>query len=631
MSNQASSSTNDDMIKAFGSMMDKVLRPLMDKVTQIEAKHENLSTFVSQMANSKSEEDAKKGVLPSNTVVNPRGLNAITLRSGKELGLKHNDENKDAGLDDNHLVNHVESEVKHPPTSANAETLMQPSCEPVVHEEQVPQSAQVKPNDQHGASCTKGKEVSIKDLPFPNSYLQAKKKKDESLDNELYALFSKIEVNIPLLELVKQPKYAKFLRDLCKYKKRFKPNEMVQVPSNVSALFKPQLPVKCQDPGSFTIPCTIGKHTISRALLDLGAAINMMPKSVYESLGTTLLKPTSVILQLADQTVRYPHGVLEDVLVKVNDLLIPADFYVLDMSKERLSEGALILGRPFMRTANTEIKMKEGSITMSVGDQFVHFNMYETMKHPHEDYSLLDVHFIDDLHDTYSDEHGLASSDHLKHVGAYAIHSTLSSPPPPLSPLHGSDVICSSASSLDYTLSTPCCSKDIMFVESSTNPNILEKGSCSSKNAGLSNTMKISPMTSCEVALTMKDHSNLNKVFCQRPTSKASFQGYSYDVTKKGRIKEVVPTLLPLHALSIDPSKEDLQAQRSPIEVGKLVMAFVPSYSSPHEVFKDTWVGPFEVMGKSDKRTYELKDGYGGLHHARANRLRLYLSSHKPP
>ncbi|XP_028758513.1 uncharacterized protein LOC114717520 [Neltuma alba] len=117
---------------------------------------------------------------------------------------------------------------------------------------------------------------------------------------------------------------------------------MVQPPSNVSVLFKPQLLVKCQDPGSFTIPCTIGRTTIPKALLDLGAAINMMPKSVYESLGITTLKPTIVMLQLADHTIRYPHGVLEDVLVKVKDLVIPADFYVLDMSKKSMNEGIVM-------------------------------------------------------------------------------------------------------------------------------------------------------------------------------------------------------------------------------------------------------------------------------------------------
>ena len=89
----------------------------------------------------------------------------------------------------------------------------------------------------------------------------------------------------------------------------------------------------------------------------------MRPKSVYESLGITTLKPTSVMLQLANHTVRYPHRVLKDVLVKVTDLLIPADFYILDMSKESMNEGVLILSILFMRIANTEIKIKKGSTT----------------------------------------------------------------------------------------------------------------------------------------------------------------------------------------------------------------------------------------------------------------------------
>ena len=95
--------------------------------------------------------------------------------------------------------------------------------------------------------------------------------------------------------------------------------------------------MKCQDPGSFTIPCTIGKITIGGALLDPGVAINVMPKSVYQALGVKNLKPISIVLQLADKMIRYPDRVVEDILIKVKDLVFPADFYVLDMSKESMS------------------------------------------------------------------------------------------------------------------------------------------------------------------------------------------------------------------------------------------------------------------------------------------------------
>ena len=55
----------------------------------------------------------------------------------------------------------------------------------------------------------------------------------------------------------------------------------------------------------------------------------------------------------------------------------------------------LILGRPFLRTANTMIYMKDGIIKMEFSGQEIQFNMYEMMKHPHEDYSLLGLNMID--------------------------------------------------------------------------------------------------------------------------------------------------------------------------------------------------------------------------------------------
>ncbi|XP_028763644.1 uncharacterized protein LOC114721918 [Neltuma alba] len=107
------------------------------------------------------------------------------------------------------------------------------------------------------------------------------------------------------------------------------------------------------------------------------------------------VKPTSVVLWLANRSIRHLDGILEDILVKVKDLVFPADFYVLDVSNELVSESTLILGRPFLRTANTIIDMKEGAITMEVGNHKICFNMYEAMKHPYKDYSLLGVNAID--------------------------------------------------------------------------------------------------------------------------------------------------------------------------------------------------------------------------------------------
>ena len=67
----------------------------------------------------------------------------------------------------------------------------------------------------------------------------------------------------------------------------------------------------------FTIPCVIGNNKVERAMLDLGASINVMPLSVYKALNLGPLKETRVIIQLADRSNSYPEGIVEDVLVKV--------------------------------------------------------------------------------------------------------------------------------------------------------------------------------------------------------------------------------------------------------------------------------------------------------------------------
>ncbi|XP_052622875.1 uncharacterized protein LOC128128099 [Lactuca sativa] len=121
----------------------------------------------------------------------------------------------------------------------------------------------------------------------------------------------------------------------------------------------------------FTVPCKIGDVTFSSAMLDLGASINFMPYSVYESLNVGPLSETSVIISLADKSSVFPRGVLEDVLVQVNQLVFPVDFYVIDLDEQVSSKSALILlGRPFLKTARTKIDVYAGSLTMEFDELF---------------------------------------------------------------------------------------------------------------------------------------------------------------------------------------------------------------------------------------------------------------------
>ena len=100
-------------------------------------------------------------------------------------------------------------------------------------------------------------------------------------------------------------------------------------------------------------------------MLDFGASINVMPYSIYASFNLDDLKETGVVIQLANLSNPYPRGVLEDVLVQVNEFLFSADFYVLDMEdKGSPMPTSLLLGRTFMKTAKTKIDVYNGTLTM---------------------------------------------------------------------------------------------------------------------------------------------------------------------------------------------------------------------------------------------------------------------------
>ncbi|KAL8098187.1 hypothetical protein AgCh_031089 [Apium graveolens] len=77
-------------------------------------------------------------------------------------------------------------------------------------------------------------------------------------------------------------------------------------------------------------------------------------------------KPTYMTLQLADRSITYPRGIVEDVLVKVDKLIFPADFVILDFEEDK--KIPIILGIPFLATGRTLIDVQKGELTMQVLD-----------------------------------------------------------------------------------------------------------------------------------------------------------------------------------------------------------------------------------------------------------------------
>ncbi|KAL0445302.1 UNVERIFIED_CONTAM: hypothetical protein Slati_2252900 [Sesamum latifolium] len=180
-------------------------------------------------------------------------------------------------------------------------------------------------------------------IPYPKRILKANL--DKKFGNFL-EIFKKIHVNIPLIDaLLQMPSYAKFLKEAISNKRKWEDGETVKLNEEYSAILQNKLPPKLKDPGSFSIPCTIGESNFDKALCDLGASINLMPYSIFKKHGMHELTPTIVTLQLADRSIKYHRGIIEDVLVKVGKFVISVDFVVLDMEEDTNTPLVLDAGR----------------------------------------------------------------------------------------------------------------------------------------------------------------------------------------------------------------------------------------------------------------------------------------------
>ena len=79
------------------------------------------------------------------------------------------------------------------------------------------------------------------------------------------------------------------------------------------------------------INCSIFYQYYEHALCDLGASVNIMPMVMYEKLLYPVVSPTYMCVLLTDSTIRYPDGIVKNVLVRVRDSFVLADFVVMDI------------------------------------------------------------------------------------------------------------------------------------------------------------------------------------------------------------------------------------------------------------------------------------------------------------
>ncbi|CAM8990149.1 unnamed protein product [Rhodiola kirilowii] len=354
--NSSSNSQDNPMMAMMAQMLENT-KKLEAKMDEIAAENKRLSKESAQQAVALRQ----IGKLPSQPDVNSiEHVEAITLKSGKVLPTPQGKSSLKGKEVDGEMAK--ENPEVEPQTPTEEEKKHE---EPALMRKYVPM------------------------VPFPQ---RLNKSKLDAHFQRFVEMLKKLYVTLPFHEVITQnPTYAKFLKDIVSNRRVIEESSMVALNAECSAIVQSRMPRKMQDQGSFSIPISLGKIEIDRALCDLGASISLIPYSLYEKIDMGELHPTTISLKLADRSSRVPNGVLRDVPIKVGKFFIPVDFYVLDMDSEQ--ETPVILGRPFLNTVEAVIKCGEGSIELKIGDEKLKFFLKNAMKAPTSSFecNMLDI------------------------------------------------------------------------------------------------------------------------------------------------------------------------------------------------------------------------------------------------
>jgi hypothetical protein len=200
----------------------------------------------------------EKGKFPSQPQQNPKGQYNTNTSS---FGSQHMDQ------------------VKSVTTLRSGKVIEKPILEPCEKDDESISKGKEEVESKH---C-KEKTDSSPALPFPHVMTKQRKVNHNS---EIFETFKQVRINIPLLDAIKQvPSYAKFLKDLCTVKRKLNVKKKAFLAEQVSVILQNNNALKYKEPGCPTISCFIGKHKIERALLDLGASVNInmkVPRGIVE-------------------------------------------------------------------------------------------------------------------------------------------------------------------------------------------------------------------------------------------------------------------------------------------------------------------------------------------------------------
>ncbi|KAG7578971.1 Retrotransposon gag domain [Arabidopsis thaliana x Arabidopsis arenosa] len=385
--------------KKMAEIQNKVDCSYNDLHVKIEALNSRIKYMASQAASTSA--PTNPGQLPGKAIQNPKGhVNAIHLRSGRELQTRPSI----APVTEDSEIQEGEDFIQH-------ETQVEDTTK--LDQEAVPSDQAKSPQIKEPVVDKSKKKAFIPPpykpkIPFPGRFKQ-------DIIEKYRAMFAKhikeLEARMPLIDAYKLiPESHKYLKDMIMERIQ-EVQGMAMESHECSEIIQTKIiPKKLGDPGSFILPCSLGTLAFSNCLCDLGAFKSLMPLSVAKRLGFSKYKPCNISLILADESIRFPHGLLEDLPLKIGNAEIPTDFIVLEMDEPK---DPLILGRPFLATAGAIIDVKNGKIDLNLGNDFtMKFDINDATRKPTIEGQTFVVKVMDCLADEQLEE--VAEEDHQK-------------------------------------------------------------------------------------------------------------------------------------------------------------------------------------------------------------------------
>ncbi|XP_070035003.1 uncharacterized protein [Nicotiana tomentosiformis] len=238
--------------------------------------------------------------------------------------------------------------------------------------------------------------------------------KREKLDSQfakILEILKQIQINILFTDAsLQMPSYAKFLKEILSSKRKLEEVYVVMLTEKCNGILQNKLSQKHGDLGSFTIPCTLGGVYFEKALCDSGASKNLMPFSIFRKLNLGEMKDIDVSLKFADQSTKTPKGIIENVLVRVDKLIFPMDFIVLEMKE--CSDEPIILGRPFLATSTAIIDVHQVQLILRVDEERVIFDMQKILRFSGDEASssCFSIDVISYLTDEFKDDQLISES-----------------------------------------------------------------------------------------------------------------------------------------------------------------------------------------------------------------------------